>query len=249
MSKIIFCIDLHGVLVNSDLMIGNYEKVLINLYSKYSITPIEAIKNHNLGLKQFREHFKKLKSKNLTGNEFLTFMDQGDKEWDRLMQNFVPNIQAFELESRNVEYLAGKQADVFYPDGKEFLVYLQDKMNSNNNIDFFIVSDSHTSHITGLLEGAGLTEIPSTRLLGWDKIACLKHQSYYYNTLARLVNSNKRILIGNSKNEMVLGKKSGFNTIFISREFSENLDFKDSCDLIFDNLESLISNDLENIFS
>lgn len=248
MNKLVFCVDLHGVLVNSTKMIDNYESVLVEIYKKYNISAEDSLKYHNEGLKQFREIYTILKTKNLTGKQFLSFMNQADKEWDRLMQGFIPNKNVPELESRNVEYLAGKKTDTFYPDGKKFLQYIDDKANSDSTFDYFIVSNSHTSHIKGLLDGAGLNSISTNKLLGWDKLASLKHQTFYYNNLNKLVKSDQKIIIGNSRDEMVLGKKSGYRTVFISREFNRNFDFNESIDFQYDNLNPL-NGRFENIFS
>lgn len=241
MNKLVFCVDLHGVLVNSTKMINNYESVLVDIYNKYNISTKDSLKYHNEGLKQFREIYSILKTKNLTGEQFLSFMNEADKEWDHLMQSFIPKQNAPELESRNVEYLAGKNTNAFYPDGKKFLLYLDNKAKSTSSLDYYIVSNSHTSHIKGLLDGAGLNTIPTSKLLGWDKLASLKHQMYYYNNLTKMINSDKRILIGNSRDEMVFGKMSGYKTVFIPREFNKNLDFIESIDYQYDNLEPLIS--------
>ncbi len=80
-------------------MIQNYENVLIKLYDKYQISKNEAIHHHNAGLELFLKQIRKIKKLNLTGSAFLQAMDQADKEWDMLMQNFVPHEKAQDLES------------------------------------------------------------------------------------------------------------------------------------------------------
>ena len=108
MTSITFYIDVHGVLVNSSKMIQNYENILINLYHKFNIPKDQAIKHHETGLTLFRKLLEEIKRyKDLSRQEFLFKMSEADKKWDFLMQEFVKPFKAPEIESRNVEFLAG----------------------------------------------------------------------------------------------------------------------------------------------
>lgn len=237
----IFC-DLHGVLINSELMIKNYEKVLINLFGNYHIASDIAITYHNEGLTLYKNLLQELKNESLSGNEFLLEMDRADKKWDKLMQNFVPKSNPLEIESRNVEYLAGSFSNTFYDDGKKFLQAIQDFSSNNLKINYFLISNSHSKHMEGLLRGAGFKNVPNEKILGWDKIKALKNNRVYYKNLWTLKSgiSRTNIIIGNSKDEMVLGKEEGFKTIFVKREFSRNFDFEEYVDVLVDDLEVIL---------
>lgn len=231
-------IDMHGVLVQSDKMIKNYENILINLYSKYKISKEQAIDYHYSGLRLYQDLMSEIKEKIITNGQFLLEMDRADKRWDKMMQDFVPYTNPSEIESRNVEYLAGCYSDTFYEDGKFFL----NEIVKNGQIDYFIISNSHSKHIEGLLQGANIKSIPIQKLLGWDKVKALKNDKLYYTTLAKFVSkkSSLKIIIGNSKDEMVFGKEAGFKTIFVRREFKKEFDFKDHCDIIVNDLHSIL---------
>ena len=245
MDKTALCIDLHGVLVNTKLMIANYEQVLYKIYQKYGVTEKQASLYHNQGLKQFSNHIKKVKTQKLVGKKFLQEMDIGDKEWDRLMQSYIPAPVTPELESRNIEFLAGSYANTFYTDARNFLSEIQKISKFNPDFSFFIVSNSHTSHIKGILNGGGFKDINTARLLGWDVLECLKSEERYFSKLSSIIDANKKVLIGNSRNEMVLGKKAGFKTIFITREFSGEFDFENSVDLTFADLDNEIVSEIQ----
>lgn len=220
-------------------MIQNYENLLVSLYSKYNVQRLEAISYHHEGLRLFSKQMKEIKSQNLTGSSFLQAMEQADKEWDNLMQNYVFNEKAHELESRNVEFLAGCYADSFYDDGKKFIQNLLQERSQNNNLDFFIVSNSHSKHIFGLFNGAGFKNFNTEKLLGWDKTESLKNKEYYYSKLQTFSTSNINIIIGNSENEMILGKKAGFKTVFVEREIKMPINFENYIDLKITNLTNL----------
>ena len=234
----IFC-DVHGVLVESAKMIQNYESTLIKMFEKYGKPREEAINHHNAGLHLFLNQIKSIKSKNLTGSEFLQAMDKADKEWDNLMQSFVATEEAHDLESRNVEFLAGNNSDSFYKDGKVFIQQLLTDPFIKDNGEFFIVSNSHSKHILGLFNGAGFKNFDSNKLLGWDKTESLKNLDYYYSKLLSFSHSKLNIIIGNSQDEMVLGKKAGFKTVFIEREIKEPINFESFIDLKVPNLLNL----------
>lgn len=234
-----FFIDMHGVLVDSRKMLKNYEYILVDLFKKYNIPKEKAIEYHYKGLHLYTTLLNEIKAKNLTGKDFLEEMDVADKKWDKLLQGFTESKNSFDLESRNIEFLAGSYSDSFYGDGKAFFRELEKLTNDNSSINYFVVSNSNSKHLEGLFRGAGLGTIDTSKLLGWDKIESLKNTDYYYDKLCELSPANKSFIIGNSKEEMVLGKSHGFNTIFVEREFNGVNDFTESIDLSVKNLENL----------
>ena len=133
-------LDAHGVLVDSSKMIKNYERTLIQLFSQYLIPSEQAIDFHNQGLDLYLKLLNEIKGKKLTGNEFLQAMEIADKKWDSLLQSFVTTANASELESRNVEYLAGSLSDTFYRDGKEFLYQIQNQSLKRKHLKIRIIT-------------------------------------------------------------------------------------------------------------
>ena len=234
-----FFIDMHGVLVDSSKMIKNYENILIDVFSKYSIPRENAIDYHNKGLNLYTTLLKEIKLKKVSGMTFLEEMDIADKKWVKLLKSFTKQDYTPELESRNIEFLAGSYSDSFYEDGKSFLLEFEKLSKTNVGIDYFIISNSHSKHIEGLFKSAGFEFIHKNKLLGWDKIESLKNTDYYYKKLNEMSTADKKFIIGNSKHEMVLGKKNGFNTIFVEREFDGVNDFTESIDLPVNNLKTL----------
>lgn len=237
-SLTIFC-DVHGVLVQSSKMLQNYEITLVEMFSKYGISKTEATKFHYAGLRLYSKLLNEMKEQKLTGTPFLQAMDAADKQWDTLLQDFVPDKQTPELESRNVEFLAGQSSNTFYDDGKRFIQSLENLKNEDANFDFFIVSNSHTKHIEGLLQGAGITTFDTKKILGWDKTQSLKNLESYYKKLLQYSANDLNIIIGNSEDEMVFGKKAGFKTIFIEREVKEPITFEKAIDVKLPNLQNL----------
>ena len=234
----IFC-DVHGVLVNSAKMIKNYENSLVQLFKHYNIPRDKAIDYHKQGLELYIKLLNEIKLNKPTGSLFLQEMDIADKKWDKLLQSFVTTSKALELESRQIEYLAGTLSNTFYIDGKEFISNLQDKISINTNLDYYIVSNSHSKHLEGLFAGAGLEDIDRSKLLGWDKIGALKNTDYYYIQLKKIAHTSEVVIIGNSREEMVYGKKSNFKTIFVEREVKGKIDYTNSMDLRIENLKEL----------
>ena len=239
MNERVFFIDMHGVLINSSKMLKNYENILIEIFKKHDVPKDQAIQYHYKGLQLYSTLLNKLMNKNLTGKTFLTEMDIADKKWDKLLQSFVKDDNSSELESRNIEFLAGNHSDSFYEDGKIFIQKLEEWSKNNSNISYYIISNSHSKHIEGLFKGAGFKNFDNRKLLGWDKIESLKNTPYYYEKLNELTHANTKVIIGNSKDEMVLGKNANFKTIFIEREFKGTIDFADSIDLTIKDLQNL----------
>jgi phosphoglycolate phosphatase-like HAD superfamily hydrolase len=232
-------IDLHGVLVNSSKMIKNYENILIQLYNKIAnISREKAMEYHNSGLNLYLSFMEEIKNKKKSGNEFLNEMYIADKKWDELMQSFVPNTNNKDLESRNVEMVAGCYSDAFYEDGKELLFKLQN-LQSNDRLDFFIVSNSHSNHIIGLLRGANIL-IPDSKILGWDKLKSLKNNKIFFLELLKYSNTKNNVIIGNSIDEMAFGKEVGFKTIFVDREYNKIVDLS-FIDKVIQDLTNLLN--------
>ena len=241
MKNTTFFIDMHGVLVNSSKMIKNYEKVLINIFKKYNISEEEAIEYHNQGLKLYSKLLNEIKEKKLQEKQFLNAMDVADKQWDILLQGFVKGMRALELESRNIEFLAGSYANAFYDDAKTFMNKIVELSNYEYDINFFIVSNSHSKHIEGLFTGAGFIDFDKSKLYGWDNVKSLKNDPYYYKKLIKLSKSKNNIILGNSKEEMLFGKKAGMKTVFVERELKGPIDFDEYIDLRIKNLENILS--------
>lgn len=237
-SLTVFC-DVHGVLVESSKMLQNYESALVEMFSKYDIPKAEATKFHYAGLRLYSKLLNEIKDQKLTGMPFLEAMDAADKKWDTMLQDFVPNEQTPELESRNVEFLAGQSSNTFYDDGKNFILSLESLKTEDSNFDFFIVSNSHSKHVEGLLKGAGIINFDTKKILGWDKTESLKNLDSYYTNLLQYSSTDLNIIIGNSEDEMVLGKKAGFKTIFIEREVKEPITFEKAIDVKLPNLQNL----------
>ena len=241
MKNITFFIDMHGVLVNSSKMIKNYENVLINIYKKYNISEEKAIYYHNQGLKLYSKLLNEIKDKKIKEKQFLNAMDVADKQWDIFLQGFVKGIRALELESRHIEFLAGSYSDAFYDDAKEFINKIVEVSTNQYDINFLIVSNSHSKHIEGLFKGAGFNNFDKSKLYGWDKVESLKNNYFYYEKLKTISKSEVNIIIGNSKEEMLFGKKAGMKTVFVERELRGPIDFDEYIDLRIKNLENILS--------
>ena len=224
--------DLHGVIVNSEVMIANYKSILVEIYKKYDISEDQSIKYHNSGLKLYLNLISKIKELNLIKEDFILAMSNADLEWDNLMQNFVINSRALELESRNIEYLAGQVKNALYRDAEEVLKYLT---------GYFIASNSHSTHIKGLLEGAEISSLSDYFILGWDKMKSFKNTDYYFEKLKNYSITNENIMIGNSDEELYYAQRNGFKTILIKREYKVDERFIIEPDLILNNLKNIIS--------
>jgi FMN phosphatase YigB (HAD superfamily) len=240
-------LDLHGVLVNTSLMTQNYEFFLTKLYSKFNISEKNAKEYHNIGLDFFLSSVKKLAKENLTNGLFIKKMGKIEKDWDELMRKPVKekNVKAVSMiESRYIEEQAGKFRNVLYSDAQHFLELWEKKYS--NNFSLIIASNSHRTHIMGVIKGFKESFLQKINVYGWETLECLKSQPQYFMKLKKIINSEfddkgSLIMIGNSTNEIIGSSKVGFYPILIDRDRTTSIQAKKVADKIFPSLDGVWS--------
>ncbi len=217
-------LDLHGVLVDSKRVKENYEIYLTKLYAGFNISKQKAVEYHKMGLKYFLKSINKIKSKNLIDKQFLKEMKNADTRWDNLMRNPVNNEEnkskILQIESRYIEEKSGKIRNVFYPDAEDFLKYWLEKLQSQYNL--VITSNSHYSHIKGVISGLNEKILNKITIYGWDATKCMKSHPKYFLRLKNIIKDNLKsnytlIMIGNSDDEITGSSKEKMLPILINR--------------------------------
>lgn len=231
--------DLHGVLVNSRLMLEGYERTLRKIYARYGFSPEESLNFHQQGLTLFKKQITVIGSTLLVGEPFLDRMAEADKEWDQLMQSFITNRISEEdlsgLESRTVEYQAGAEIDSFYQDAKEVL----SELLSDGRFRVIIASNAHSAHISGVMAGGGfLPLLEKEQIVGWDTVAAMKHNPFYFKQLLSLA-QGRPFFVGNSTEEILNANKVGMRTILLEREREVSLVAKEEAWLVVNSLYQL----------
>ena len=239
-------LDLHGVLVDSKKVKENYEIFLKKLYSDFNINEKKAIEYHKNGLTFFLNSINVIKSKNLIDEKFLEEMQVIDNEWDDLMRKPVLNwknkSKLLEIESRQIELKSGMIRNVFYPDAINFLKYWLKKMQSHFKI--VIASNSHSSHIKGVISGFDENLVSKVKIYGWDKTKCLKSHPNYFLRLKEIINSDLKknlplIMIGNSNDEIIGSSNEKMLPILINRDANiSNFAFK-KAEMVFNSLDGV----------
>lgn len=220
--------DLHGVLANTELLQGQYIKIIEKIYSdlgknKREIKNIQKQILHKLSIELDRLHTSTLKDV-----EFTNAIFRYKNEMNRLYKAFLSKSQlqhrkAKLLTSTNFDYLTSASINSFYPDAQqEFNNFLVD-----SDFKVYIASNSSSDHIMGALEAAGLLKkFKRDQILGWEIIQCAKSTQDYYTRLKNYaIDSSHAIMVGNSSDEVLHAKKAGFQTVTIQRHESLNFPF------------------------
>ena len=219
--------DLHGVLANTELLQGQYIKIIEKIYSAVGKNEIEIKTIQRQILEKLSIELDKLHTSPLKGVEFTNAIFRYNNEmnqlyWGYLSRNQLEHQRSKLLKSEIFDYITSATINSFYPDVKEEL----NKFLVDPNIKVFFASNSSSNHIKGALEAAGFKNIKRDQILGWEKIQCAKSTQGYYTRLKSYADDESQVvMVGNSSDEVLHAKKAGFQTVTIQRQEDLNFPF------------------------
>ena len=240
MTQPILFIDLHGVLVNTPKIFEEYRNLTIeHLKKDFQLKEKPAAERYDQAMKNWENKaFEYLRNPGTkkTGNQFLDFLENCDKLFPKyLYQDLDLSTNHKKLRTRPFEYSIASKFEALYPETIDVLEILL-----QHNYEMYVASSSHSSHISGVIEGNHLNKYLKG-YFGFDTVAATKHTVKYYREMVARVNASPQscIMIGNSMHEILKPRKLGMKTIHINRERKVPADVRRMADLSLDDLSSL----------
>ncbi|MHA1214269.1 MAG: HAD family hydrolase [Candidatus Hodarchaeales archaeon] len=241
--------DLHGTLVNPNLVRKNYEEYLVKTLSYTGLTREEIISIHT---EAFYDWVRKVNEINQDitiesdPEKFMSEMALFDQEWEEFILNRIPKSfqkeVSAQLKTAIVEYeaLAEGKFPVLYPEAKEVIKTL----HSVPNLSMHIASSASSNHVKGIVHLHKLEPFFKF-LIGYDTVRAPKRGStgIYYQNLIKLtkVRPETTIFVGDSKEEAIHATRYNFKFIMLERgQNNKNLATNDLDLIIIRDLKELL---------
>lgn len=241
--------DLHGVLVQLEIVSRNYDRYLAQVLKPAGLDPHEVSILHNNAFTQWitaiYQVFDDFDNGMLDENEFIYQYKIIDKKWETFILKHVPEYYQQEIEplirTDKVEFESLAFGDpMLYP---EVLPTLKE-LNKIPNIRLHIASSASKRHILGAVTRHKLHQY-FQEFIGYDTVKAPKKSrtGLYFKKMLILTGANPKrsIFVGDSIEEAKLSKMFGIQFIMMDRDNTIDKEVRRENDLkIVNNFSELL---------